>query len=80
MRAIPSMSSNKKNWVIIVIKDVVALADVSLFHTEAAAKWKHVSTRAASDSGLGDLMIRVNWQISGQKEDSSLFWGDSIYF
>ena len=28
----------KKNWVIIVIKDVVALVNVSLFHTEAVAE------------------------------------------
>ena len=36
--------------------------------------------RAASESGIGDSVIRVNWQIEDGKEDSSLFSCESILF
>ena len=38
------------------------------------------STRAASDSGIGGSVNRVNWLIQEKKEDSSLNRGDSIHF
>ena len=37
-------------------------------------------SRAASESGIGDSVIRVNWQIEDGKEDSSLFSCESILF
>ena len=38
------------------------------------------TVRAASDSGNGDSVIRVNWQIWKSKEDSSLVLVDLSHF
>ena len=37
-------------------------------------------SRAPFDSGIGGLVNRVNWQIWDGKEDSSLFYRESIHF